>query len=161
MDTPADKNAGIKRIISYMLSALLPIIIMGVAFALNGVYPFGSRILPLSDFLYQYYPFISDFWHKLPEGNSLLWSWTAGAGHDYVSNIAYYLASPFNLLAALLPHALLRGALMIIMLVKLGLAGLCMSIYLRYVSKREDVLLPAFSSMYALCAFAPSDTGSA
>jgi uncharacterized membrane protein YfhO len=154
MDNPADKNAGIKRIISYMLTALLPIIIMGVAFALNGVYPFGSRILPLSDFLYQYYPFISDFWHKLHEGNSLLWSWTAGGGHDYVSHFAYYLTSPFNLLAALLPHTLLRGALTVLMFVKLGLAGLFMNIYLRYVSKREDILLPAFSSMYALCAFA-------
>jgi uncharacterized membrane protein YfhO len=126
---------------------------MGAAFALNGVYPFGGNQIIIGDFWDQYYPFISDYWHKLHEGSSLLWSWTAGAGHDYLAHIAYFMASPFNLLAALAPHALLREALTAFLLVKLGLAGLFMSIYLRYLAKRHDLLLPVFASMYALCAF--------
>jgi len=152
-----DKNgykARREKVISYALAALLPIIIMGAAFALNGVYPLGGRQIIIGDFWDQYYPFISDFWHKLHQGNSLLWSWTAGAGHDYVSHIAYYLASPFNLLAALFPHDLLREVLTVFLLFKLGLAGLFMSLYLRYIAKRSDILLPVFASMYALCAFA-------
>jgi uncharacterized membrane protein YfhO len=154
MDNLIDNKTRLVRIISYILPAILPIIIMGAAFALNGVYPFGGKLIILGDFWDQYYPYISDFWHKLHEGNSLLWSWTAGAGHDYIAHFAYYLASPFNLLTALVPHALLRGALFVFLLAKLGLAGLFMSIYLRYMAKRGDILTPVFSLMYALCAFA-------
>jgi uncharacterized membrane protein YfhO len=153
VDNLPDNKTRLARIISYILPAILPVIIMGAAFAFNGVYPFGDRQILRGDFLAQYYPFISDYWHKLHEGSSLLWSWTAGAGHDYISHIAYYMASPFNLLAALLPHALLRGALTVFLLIKLGLAGFCMSIYLRYITKRDDILLPVFALMYALCAF--------
>ncbi|MCL1975724.1 MAG: YfhO family protein [Firmicutes bacterium] len=123
----------------------MPIIILGTAFALNGVYPGGGRQIIVGDFWIQYYPFISDFWHKLREGGSLLWSWTDGAGHDYLAHMAYYLASPFNFLVALFPHKLLGGVLTTFLLVKLGLAGLFMGMYLRYIAKREDMLLPFFS----------------
>ena len=57
-----------------MMSFLFPIAIMGTVFALNKVYPFGNQQILVSDFREQYYPFISDFWHKLREGTSLLWS---------------------------------------------------------------------------------------
>ena len=143
-----------EKVILHLLSALLPIIILGTAFALHGIYPFGTRQIMNSDFWHQYFPFLSDYWHKLRDGSSLLWSWTAGGGHDYISHIAYYMASPFNLLIVLFPHAYLREVLTAFVLVRIGLAGLFMSIYLQYVSKRYDMLLPAFSSLYALCAFA-------
>jgi len=128
-------------------------LILGTAFALHGVYPFGDRQILVTDFWQQYYPFISDYWHKLRGGHSLIWSWTAGAGHDYVAHIAYYMASPFNLLAALFPHTLLREVLTFFLLVKIGCAGLFMSMYLRYATGRCDILLPVFSAAYALCAF--------
>ena len=153
MDNLTGHKTKIEKIVSYALAALLPIIIMGAAFAFNGIYPFGGQQIILGDFGDQYYPFISDLWHKLHEGSSLLWSWTAGAGHDYLPLIAYYMASPFNLLAALTPHALLREALTAFLLIKLGLAGLFMSLYLRYAAKQADILLPVFASLYALSAF--------
>jgi len=128
-------------------------IILGTAFALYGVHPFGDRQILVSDFWHQYYPFISDYWHKLREGSSLLWSWTAGAGHEYLPHIAYYMASPLNLLAVLFPHSILREVLTALLLVKIGFAGLFMSMYLKYLTKRFDMSLPVFASLYALCAF--------
>ena len=140
-------------LILHGLSAIIPVLILGTAFALHNVYPFGDRQILITDFWQQYYAFISDYWHKIRNGNSLLWSWTAGAGHDYVAHIAYYMASPFNLLAVLFPHASLREVLTVFLLFKIGLAGLFMSIFLRVSLKKCDILLPAFSSFYALCAF--------
>jgi len=122
-------------------------------FARNDIFPFGDRQIMVVDFWHQYYPFLSDYWHKLREGTSLLWSWTGGAGHDYIAHIAYYLASPLNLLAVLFPHSILREVVTASLLIKIGFAGLFMSLYLRYVSGRRDILLPAFASLYALCAF--------
>ena len=135
------------------LSAVLPIFILGTMFALHGVFPFGTRQILVTDFWQQYFPFISDYWHRLRGGGSFLWSWTAGGGHDYIAHIAYYMASPFNLLAALFPHSWLREVLTVFLLFKLGLAGFFMSLFLRFALKKVDVLLPAFSTFYALCAF--------
>jgi len=142
-----------EKTISHILAALLPMFIMGTMFALHGVYPFGDRQILVVDYWHQYYPFLSDFWYKLREGSSLLWSWTAGAGHDYYALMAYYMASPLNFLTVLFPHSLLREVLTAILLIKLGAAGFCMSLFLSRTLKRHDLLLPAFASLYALCAF--------
>ena len=141
------------KIILHLVSLLIPIIVLGIAFALHEVYPFGDRQILVTDFWQQYYPFITDFWHRIRGGNSLLWSWTAGGGHDYFAHFAYYLASPFNFLAVLFPHQYLREVLTMFLLIRVGLAGLFMSLFLRFTLKKYDVLLPAFSSFFALSAF--------
>jgi len=142
------------KIILHGLSALLPVLIMGIAFIRYGIYPFGNRQILVFDAWHQYHPFTSVFWHNIRNGNSWQWSWVAGAGHDYISHIAYYLASPFNLIAVLFPHSILREVMTVSLLIRLGLAGMFMSLYLRLTIKKYDMLLPFFSCMYALCAFA-------
>jgi len=141
------------KIFLHTLSALIPFIILGVAFALNNVYPFGDRQILVTDYWHQYFPFLSDHWHRLRNGNSFLWSWSSGGGHDYLAHFAYYLSSPFNFLIALFPHEYLREVLMVFLMIKIGLSGLFMSFFLSATLKKHDILLPAFSSFYALCAF--------
>ena len=147
-----------------MLSFLFPFAILGTVFALHGVYPFGDRQALILDMGDQHYPFLNDFWHRIRGGNLAPWSWNAGLGSDYISLFAYYLASPLNLLTLLVPQALLREALTLILLVKIGLAGLFAGMFLRYANlryincqKKADVqtglALPVFSSLYALCGF--------
>jgi len=147
------KKATMKNVILHGLSALIPLLILGAAFALHNIYPFGDRQILVTDYWHQYYPFLSDHWHRLREGGSFLWSWSAGGGHDYVAHYAYYMASPFNFLIALFPHAYLREVLTAFLLIKVGLAGLFMSFFLRFTLKKHDLLLPIFSSFYALCAY--------
>ena len=135
------------------MSFVFPFVILGTVFALNKVYPFGDRQIIIHDFYYQYYPFFSGLWHKLREGTLSTWSWTAGAGHDYIALFAYYLASPLNLLALIAPYAWLRESLTLALLFKIGFAGLFTSMFFRYTYKRSDLAVPVFSSLYALCAF--------
>ena len=135
-----------------ILSFFLPLIILGTAFALNKVYPFGDRQVLIYDFWQQYYPFLSNFWHKLRGGTLAPWSWTANT--EYLALYAYYLASPLNLLTILTPHAWLRETLTLIILIKIGFAGLFMAYYLRYSTGQCTIALPFFASFYALCAFA-------
>ncbi|MCL1989591.1 MAG: YfhO family protein [Defluviitaleaceae bacterium] len=149
----SDKVTIKQKIILHGLSALIPILILGMAFALNGVYPFGDRQLLVTDYWHQYFPFLSDHWHRLRDGGSFLWSWTAGGGHDYLAHFAYYMASPLNFLIVLFPHAYLREVLTLLLLIRIGLAGLFMSCFLSQVLKKHDLLLPVFSAFYALCAF--------
>jgi uncharacterized membrane protein YfhO len=145
------------------LSFIFPVAILGTAFALNGVYPFGDRQILANDLSQNYYPFFSGFWHKLRDGTVSPWSWTAGLGHDYVSFLVTFL-NPLNLLAIIAPHAWLREVLTLMLLIKIGCAGLFTAMFLRYACKRSNypvgkkgseypLALPVFSSLYALCAF--------
>jgi len=152
MNEPHTK-ARAQNILIHTLSALIPMILLGISFVLNDIYPFGDRQILVTDFWHQYYPFLSDHWHRLREGGSFLWSWTAGGGHDYVAHYAYYMASPLNFLIALFPHDYLREVLTAFVLLRVGLAGLFMSFFLRFTLKKHDLLLPIFSSFYGLCAF--------
>ena len=140
------------------MSFFFPFAIMGTAFALHGVSPFGDRIIFTQDSFLQYYPFFSSFWHTLREGFTAPWSWIAGAGFDYVAFFAYYLASPLNLLTVLVPYAWLREAVTFLLLVKIGCAGLFTGLFLQYMFQKNKpqcgtIWLPVFSSFYALSAF--------
>ncbi|MCL2044137.1 MAG: YfhO family protein [Treponema sp.] len=149
---------------SLALSFALPFTIMGTAFALHGVYPFGNRQMLAGDLYHQHYPFLNNFWHQLREGTIGSWSWAAGGGHDYVALFAYYLASPLYLSAVLAPHSWLREIMTLLLLIKIGCAGLFTGIFLQY-SNRSDhpqiaggecqmrVVIPVFSALYALCAY--------
>ncbi|MCL2707817.1 MAG: YfhO family protein [Defluviitaleaceae bacterium] len=145
---------GAKKIVAaHAVSFALPFLIIGAVFAGQKVFPFGTRQILIYDFWQQYYPFIVDYWHKLREGGSMLWSWSAGVGDDYIGHFAYLLASPLNALIVLFPLSALREVTTVLLLVKIGLSGLFMSVFLRRIDSARPYLLPAFASCYALCAF--------
>lgn len=136
-----------------ILAFFVPFLLMGIGFAVNGVSPFGDKMILVVDFWQQYFPFMLDFQTKMQEGSSLLYSWNIGLGTNYVALIAYYLASPLNLLFSIVPQEFLREYVTLTLIIKIGCAGGFMSIFLRSIFKRNDLSLVAFSSLYALCAF--------
>ncbi|HHZ05941.1 MAG TPA: YfhO family protein [Clostridiales bacterium] len=136
-----------------IIAFFLPFLLLGIAFAVNGVYPFGTKQIMVTDFWQQYYPFYCDFQSKLQEGSSLLYSWSAGLGTNYVALIAYYLASPLNFFLVFVPPEFLREALTLFLLIKIGCAGMFFAIFLRSVFKRNDFSIVFFSVLYGLCAF--------
>lgn len=136
-----------------VLSFVIPFVLMGVSYALHGVYPFGNEQILVTDLWQQYYPFLSDFQSKLQEGSSLLYSWDTGMGTNFVALSAYYLASPLNLLTLIIPAEFLREALTLFLMIRIGCAGLFTAIFLKSTFKRNDITLPLFSVLYALCAF--------
>ena len=76
---------------------LMVMIIMGFS-------PFGDSSMLYSDAYHQYYPFFLAFRRAILSGQSLLYSWDVGLGMDYLGLIAYYLASPLNLISILVPE---------------------------------------------------------
>lgn len=136
-----------------IISFFLPFLLLGIGFAVNQVFPFGDQQILVTDFWQQYYPFMCDFQSKLQEGSSLLYSWGTGLGTNYVALIAYYLASPLNFLMIFVPAEFLREAVTVFLLIKIGCAGMFMSILLRSLFKRNDFSIVFFSVLYALCSF--------
>ena len=116
--------------------------------------PFGQYSMLYSDMYHQYYPFFVAFRSALRSGDSLLYSWSMGLGMDYLGLIAYYLASPLNLLSVIVPEGWLLEYFSLLMPVKLGLAGLFFALFLKECFRRDDLSVAMFGSFYALCAWA-------
>jgi len=119
-----------KNKIPLLLSFFMPAAVFTVVFALFGVSPFGSRNIFVSDMGLQYYPFMADYLQRVKEGRSIFWSWTLGGGADYLTVFTYYLSSPLNLLLLSVPESVLPEAVVFLTVLKIGLAGLFMGIFL-------------------------------
>ena len=136
----------------YLCAFGLPFVILFFIWLFNGVI-FGSRMILAHDQWHQYFPFFLDLQRKLKGGGSLFYSWTNGMGTNYLSMFAYYLASPMNFVAALLPQSMALGFYTFTVMVKISLAGLFCAIFLRKLFDRSDFSVVFFSLMYAFCAF--------
>lgn len=114
----------------------------------------GEYSMLYSDCYHQYYPFFVAFRKALLSGDSLLYTWNIGMGMDYLGLIAYYLASPLNLISVLVPENLTLAYFSLLMPLKLGLAAAFFSLFLKKVFKKADFSLSVFGCLYALCAWA-------
>ncbi len=140
-------------ILYVILAFLIPFLLMFFAFKVMGVEPYGDKQVLVTDLWHQYYPFLVDYQSKLKAGESLLWSWTSGGGTNYISLIAYYLASPLNFFSVLVPAEHLKEFFFILLCVKIGFAGMFYSLFIRLTFGRKDISITAFGILYALCAF--------
>lgn len=135
------------------LAFLVPFFLMFYAYATAGFYPFGENQVAVIDMYHQYFPFINELHEKLQHGGSLLHTWNGGLGTNFISLFSYYLASPLYLLTVLVPTKYLMEAVTVIIMIKIGLAGAFMAVYLRGMHNRCDLGTVIFSTLYALCAF--------
>jgi len=90
------RNEKIPKYLPYVLSFLIPFLVMGGICVNHGIYPFGENCFLHIDMYHQYAPFYMEFLNKLQSHSSLLYSWNLGLGSDFVSTYTYYLASPIN-----------------------------------------------------------------
>ena len=116
----------------------IPCLGMLFLMAVSQYVPFGKYSMLYSDMYHQYYPFFVAFRNALREGRGLLYTWSVGLGMDYLGLIAYYLASPLNLLSVLVPEGWLLGYFSLLVPIKLGLAGLFFSLFLKRIFHRDD-----------------------
>ncbi len=135
------------------ISFFITVAAVVLAMAAGRVYPFGTEQIAVIDMYHQYLPFLSELQTKLQAGGSLFFSWDGGCGTNFWNLIAYYGASPLNLLLALFPKSMIMEAATVVLLIKLGLAASFMTMFLRYAGKRCDAGTVAFSMLYALCAY--------
>ena len=136
------------------LAFAFPFLGMLFVMLVSGYEPFGDSAILYSDMYHQYYPFFVEFRRALLSGESLLHSWSVGLGMDYLGLIAYYLASPLNLLCVLVPEGLLLEFFSLLTPLRLGLAGLSFGYLLKKLFGKEDLSVPVFASFYGLCSWA-------
>ena len=95
---------------------------------------------------------------KLQSGGSLFYTWNGAGGSNFWNLLAYYGASPLYLILVLFPKKFLMEGVTLILLLKIGLAGSTMAVYLRAIvwekdKRSADISLVGFATLYALCSY--------
>ncbi|MBQ3000411.1 MAG: YfhO family protein [Oscillospiraceae bacterium] len=147
-------SLGKKPISPLLLAFLLPFGGLAALMLVCGYFPFGVGSFLYSDAYHQYYPFFVELREALLSGKGLQWTWSVGLGLDFLGLFAYYLASPLNWLAVLLPESMILGYFSFLLPIKLGFAGLFFALFLKKIFNRNDGSIALFGTFYATCAWA-------
>ena len=128
-------------------------LIMCITYILRHVYPFGDQIVLKVDLYHQYAPFHEELRSRILNGQSLMYSWEGGLGKEFVTQMAYYTASPISFLILLFPQQLLPEALAVFILLKTCFSASFFSYYLKEHFKKNDLSILIFGLLYAFTAF--------
>lgn len=143
-----------KRSYRFLWAAFfLPLALMYLIYIGMEVWPFGECSVLVLDLNGQYVYYFEEFRRILHGEADLLYSWTRTLGGEFLGIFAYYLCSPFTLIAAILPAAWMTESLLIIILSKVGMCGVTMALYLTHSRKANPYTATLFGTMYALCAY--------
>ncbi len=135
-----------------VLAFILPVVILMILYIARGIFPFGDRAYMRMDFYHQYAPFMKEFGRRLLAGDSLLHAWEYGLGTNYWAHYAYYLASPFNWILALVPSQYVVEAMNISMILRAGIAGMGFVFFLKE-NRKENIAMAVFGMFYALSGY--------
>ncbi len=148
-------KGSLKNFNGYYLIAsfMLPFLIMLGVYICLEKHPFGNNSVLTLDLQAQYVYYYEAIRRLLTEGGSWLYSWERTLGGEFMGIVAYYMASPFNLILVLFPKDMLADAVMFIQLAKVGTMGLTFAYYLKKTRNTTEMQTISFAVMYALCAY--------
>ncbi|MBR2276949.1 MAG: YfhO family protein [Leuconostoc sp.] len=133
------------------LSFWLPLLVMLSYFIYRGMAPFGTSSVLTVDLGQQYIDQFAAFKHTLiSHPSSFFYSFSNALGGDMISEWAYYLMSPFNLIYLFVPLMQLPAAILIVTVLKFGTAGLSMAYLLKSLKLQKNYYVSLFAINYAL-----------
>lgn len=139
-----------------LFAALIPMVLFYLMYLITQqLYPFGDGTVLVLDLNGQYVSFYEGL-HDILRGEAdLLYSFSRNLGGEFLGIYDYYVASPFAMLLALFPERFMLEALLILFLIKAGLCGLFMGIYLHKHAAGEPnrLVIVTFSVMYAMSSY--------
>ena len=125
------------------------------SYAFFKIYPIGDGSVLVLDlngqYVYYYEHYREAFWGR----ESWIYSWSRNLSGEMFGVFAYYLASPYMIIIALMPRRLMQEAILILQLAKVGSAAVTFCFYLKKISKRppKTISLIIFPLMYALMSY--------
>ena len=137
----------------FLLSFLLPLIMIVAILISKHVFPFGDKCILRTDFYHQYLPFHAELQNKLKHFESLLYTFKVGLGTNFITLIAYYLVCPFNILLVIVGDNYVLEFITIVLIFKIALSGLTMSYYLMKRYDTDSFVVIFFSIFYAMSGY--------
>ena len=136
-----------------LLTFFIPIFVMVILIAQQGIYPFGENTILTVDLRGQYIGMLAYLRDIYLGKGSLVYAFSKGLGGNMSGLFAYYLASPLNLILLLFSKYHITEAILVITLIKIGLCGVTSAIYLNKHFHKYDGSILVFSSCYALMSY--------
>jgi uncharacterized membrane protein YfhO len=132
----------------------VPMFLFWLIYLCMEIWPFGSGSVLVLDLNGQYVYFFEAL-HNFVRGDaSLIYSWSRSLGGEFIGIYAYYLASPLSYLVALFPSDHITEALLLIILLKAGIAGGTLDFYLqKHRPNSNKIGNVVMSTLYALCSY--------
>lgn len=140
-----------KKLKNYILSFIIPMIVMILLYIIAGVIG-GNKNILTTDLANQYVEFFSALKNILNGTASPFYSFSKTLGGNLFGLITYYLMSPFNLLIIFFDRIDIPKFVLIINILKIGTSGLTSYIYFNKTFKKQNTSL-AFSITYSLMAY--------
>jgi uncharacterized membrane protein YfhO len=138
---------------AYILSFLIPVVVLVAVYAARKIYPFGDNCYLRSDMYHQYAPFYSELWNKLANGGSMKYSWNMGLGVNFTALYAYYLSCPLNWLIFIFPQKYMIEIMNVLIILKLALSSLSCTYYLSKEFHTNSISISIFGMFYALSGY--------
>ena len=113
-----------------ILAFLIPFIAVLIGMLAGSFAPFGSKDVMTSGGMEKTLTYYYELYDRVHGGGSLSLSLTSGTGTDFSSVFTWFLSDPLNLIILIFPRAAILSVLNLLFAVKVGLAGLFMSIFL-------------------------------
>lgn len=142
-----------KHIVTFIISGLMTCFLLCIAFYTTGITPFGSKrySLTVMDAWLQYIDYFAYYKDVLTGHNSIAYSFSKGLGGGGIAFFTYYLTSPINLLLLFFKKTQILVFFNIAVLIKLTIAAITASIFLRYrFTKLSSIYVVLLSVCYAL-----------
>ena len=130
-----------KRTNIYIVNALLVLSIFIIILLHNNVFPFGNKIISVSDATFQFIPLVYDYLTKIRLGIIGTYSFNNGLGNPYLFDILYYISSPLNYLLIFIKDPYLIYYLSIV--IKLILTSVFMTKYVKTKSSNNTTIIIA------------------
>ena len=131
----------------------IPVAVMMLIYTAIEVWPLGNNsvlVLDLNGQYVYYFEAIRDFFRG---EQGIIYSFERALGGEFLGIVAYYLASPFSFITALFPEGMITESLYVMLLLKCGLSGFNMCVYLHKSHPTKPVNEVVFSALYALTAY--------
>jgi len=133
------------------LSFWLPLLLMLGYFIYRGMAPFGTNSILTVDLGQQYIDQFAAFKHTLlSHPSSFFYSFSNALGGDMIGEWAYYLMSPFNFIYLFIPIIQLPAAILLVTVLKFGMAGLSMAYLIKKLKLQNGYYITLFAINYAL-----------
>lgn len=153
MNSQKQDYTSINGKIVYVLSFIIPLVVLAAIYFARGIFPFGDNCYLRSDMYHQYLPFYSELWNKLRDRSSLTYSWNIGLGVNFTALYAYYLSSPVNWFLFIFPHKYLIEVMNALIILKLALSSVTFTFYITKRFKSQNIYIAVFGMFYALSGY--------
>ena len=125
-----------KKILPYLCTSLISLVILLLVFYLKKIYPFGEYSLVWGDMYDQVMSFYFHMYDSFYDGMSLLYNSSTGSGLSFFGIVGYYILSPVSLILLLFPRDELYGAITIVCMIKLILCSITSLYFIRTYFKK-------------------------